>query len=499
MNTPQAPNIVLITTDQQRHDTVAPWAPAFLRTPHTDRLQREGVNFAAAYAQCPLCTPTRLSILTGQSPARSGIQWFDYPPLADEAQTLPARLRRRGYQTAAIGKMHFHPHRARHGFDEMIITEDYYRAMARAGHPQQPMRHGLGQNEVYPTCSTVPEALSITNWIADQSVEYLVERRDPTRPFFLWCSFSKPHPPFDPPEPYYSMYRHSPIPEPVFGDWSRSTRCPEALKRMREQMSFDQVPPEVVREMRSAYYGLVTQCDYQMGRVLGALAEAGQYDNTLILFTSDHGDYLGDFGNGAKNLFHEPASHVPFVMVPPRQWGEAHHGRTVDQPVTHTDILPTCLAAAGDADAAGGEGDGQDLLALVRGDLARPRRYVDGICETNPPSKPAAASLRAWAGLTDGRWKYIWYPEGGLEQLFDLHTDPREERDLAQEPQQASQKQRLRDALIEIHQQPHYHRQGFVRDGQLQACPLRGDSTNDRRAQSWPAIFTGLKPSDAKH
>jgi len=195
-------------------------ARASCAPPHFDQLRREGLTFTSAYADCPSCVPSRVSIMTGQFVTSHGMaRNGQTSTVMGRERTLPAYMRALGYQTAAIGKMHFGPQRLRHGFDEMILPDDYYREMIRRGASLQPMRHGLGQNELYPTMATVPESQTLTNWIAEQCLEYIRVRRDPTVPFFLWCSFSKPHPPLDPPEPYYSMYRGCAIAEPVYGDW----------------------------------------------------------------------------------------------------------------------------------------------------------------------------------------------------------------------------------------------------------------------------------------
>ncbi len=230
MPEPKQPNILLVTTDQQRYDASGGAGPSFLRTPHYDNLRREGITFTSAYADCPICVPSRVSIMTGKSAFAHGMTVNGQTTgVIGRHDSLPACLREAGYQTAAIGKMHFTPQRARHGFDEMILPDDYYREMRRRGHELQPMHHGLGQNELYAGMATVPEALTLTSWIAEQCVSYIRERRDPTVPFFLWCSFSKPHPPLDPPEPYYSMYRDCDIPAPVCGDWSERRRLPAGV------------------------------------------------------------------------------------------------------------------------------------------------------------------------------------------------------------------------------------------------------------------------------
>ena len=483
------PNILLITTDQQRFDTVGPSAPSFLRTPHLDVLAREGVTFSRAYSDCPSCVAARVGIMTGQFVGTHGMRGNgSTSAVLDREATLPAYLRQLGYQTAAIGKMHFTPERARHGFDEMILPADYYREMARSGSPVQPMHHGLGQNELYPGMATVPEAQTLTSWISEQCVEFVKDRRDPTAPFFLWCSYSKPHPPLDPPEPYYSMYRNSPIPEPYVGDWAVADDCPAAFDRFRQSWSMDLIPPEVIREARAAYYGLITQIDYNLGRVFAALQDEGLLEDTFILFTSDHGEHLGDHNTGGKVFFTEPSSHVPFILRMPKSWGRRMHGTTVDVPVTFADILPTVLQAANGEEpiAVPKHVDGMDLVALARGDIKEPRTYVEVTCDEEP----------SYFGITDGRWKYTWFPEGSRELLFDLEADPHEQHDLSQDPGYAETCSEFHSVLVEKDRE----RGGqFSQNGKMMHRPLRNDSEQDRRNRSWPGFHTEHFPVDVRH
>lgn len=486
---PSKPNILLITADQQRYDATGMTGPSFLRTPHFDNISREGVTFSRAYSDCPLCVPARVSIMTGKQVFTHGeYRNGDTTKRIDRDQSLPGCLRSLGYQTAAIGKMHFTPQRARHGFDEMILPADYYRQMQSSGLPYQPMRHGLGQNELYAGMATVPESLTLTSWIAEQCVNYILDRRDPTVPFFLWCSFSKPHPPLDPPEPYYSMYRNCPIPDPIHGDWSRDENCPEPVKRFRQQWSQDLIPPEIIREARSAYYGLITQNDYNMGRVFAALQDLDMLKDTLIVYTSDHGDFLGDHHCGCKFFFHEPSAHVPFVVRPPKSWGYDLHGTTNAAPVTHADILPTLVKAAGGEPPAGL--DGIDLIAAARGQ-AQPRRYLEAGQEI-----PGVA----YAALTDGRWKYIYYPEGHREQLFDIDNDPGELHDLAGAAEQtadhAAELTRLREELIRRNVA---RKSPLVKDGRLVELPIRQESERERRSGNWPGFHTDSFQADIRH
>jgi arylsulfatase A-like enzyme len=477
------PNILFVTTDQQRHDAAGDAGPPFLRTPHFDHLCREGVRFMGARADCPICVPARVSIMTGKTVFGHGMDGNGQTTeVMGRDATLPALLRACGYQTAAIGKMHFGPMRARHGFDEMLLPDDYYRAMRRSGEACQPMVHGLGQNELYPSMATVPEAMTLTSWIAEQCVSYIRDRRDPTCPFFLWASFSKPHPPLDPPEPYYSMYRGCPIPEPVFGDWSEDERCPVAFQRQRESWSCDLVPPEVIREARAAYYGLITQIDYNMGRIFAALQDQGLFRDTLIVYLSDHGEFLGDHHTGGKFTFHEASARVPFVLRLPQSWPDAVYG--VEHPglVTHADVLPTLLAAAGGA--APDDADGLDLAALARGETEG-RAYLE-----------ATAMGGTYFAITDGRWKYIHYPEGGAEQFFDLQDDPLERRDRALAGAPPAEMAALRDELVARHRQ---RQSPWLEDGGLPRKPARGDTTRERRNRSWPGYHTDHCGLDVCH
>ncbi len=486
---PGQPNILFVTTDQQRYDSCGPQAPAFMRMPHFDLLCREGITFSRGYSDCPICVPARLSMLTGKHAYTHGMLGNgESRKVVDREGTLPTCLRELGYQTAAIGKMHWGPERTRHGFEEMILPADYYLEMSRSGQPLQPMRHGLGQNELYPTLATVPESQTLTNWIAEQCVRYIHDRRDPTRPFFLWCSFSKPHPPLDPPEPYYSMYRGCAIPEPVYGEWSTPEKCPPEIERQRQNWSADLLTPEVLREARAAYLGLITQIDYNLGRVLSALQDLNLLAETLIVYTSDHGEFLGDHHCGSKVQFHEPAAHVPFVVRPPRSWANRLHGTTVKTPVSHCDILPTLVRAAGGEPPA--DVDGLDLVALARGELKNPRCYVVGQCGWH------GGAQGGWTGITDGELKYIWFPEGGYEHFFNLDADPYELRNLADRPEYAERKAELRAALIENHAR---RNSALVADGQLVKREIQNDSVRDRRAANWPGLHTERFNVDVRH
>lgn len=281
------------------------------------------------------------------------------------------------------------------------------------------------------------------------------------------------------------MYRNCNIPEPVFGDWSEGENVPYAFRAMRERQSFDLVPPEIIREARAAYYGVITQIDYNMGRVFSALQDMGIFNDTLIIYTSDHGEYLGDHHAGAKGFFHEPSAHVPFVLRMPQGWEKRQHGTQNSHLVTLADILPTVVSAAGGAPPP--DVDGIDLVALARGD-AEPRPYLESINGT--------AEAPGNLAITDGRWKYIWFPVGGSEQLFDLETDPYELKDLAGQADFADQRHRLHSELI---QRQSDRKSALVEDGNLVVLPVPNETEADRRNRSWPGYHTEFHPVDVRH
>ncbi len=478
-------NIILITTDQQRYDTIGDLAPDYMRMPHTQYLINQGISYTNAYSQCPLCVPARISIMNGKFPHTTGATTnCETTDVMGTRDTLPDLMRQAGYQTIAIGKMHFGPQRAKHGFDEMIIPDDYFREMQRSGSMIQPMRHGMGQNEIYPALSTVPEAMTMTSWISEKCVEYIRDRRDPSQPFFMWCSYSKPHPPFDPPEPYYSMYRNEDIAEPVFGDWSDDEHAPLAFKRLRQMWGYDKISPKIMKEAKAAYYGLLTQIDYNMGRIFSALQDFDMLKDTLILFTSDHGEYLGDHHTAAKFFLHQPSTHVPFILRLPPTLNDTLGGTKVDIPVTHADILPTLVKLAGGE--VPKDVDGQDLLAVLE-KKQEPRKYVEMVSEMG---------MLESIGLTDGKMKYIWYMEDQCEQLFDLEKDPMELKNIVHDPAYAAIKEELKQDLINSE---HSKKLGHSKDGKLATIPPLNDGERHRRAHPWPGYHTEYCNIDVKH
>jgi arylsulfatase A-like enzyme len=357
------------------------------------------------------------------------------PIPVDPACSLPGLLTQAGYQTRAQGKMHFEPRRCNYGFEHMELLEDYYRYMAKHPHLGIPADHGLCQNELEPGISTVSESNSLTHWIVDRSVDFL-ETRDDTRPFFLWTSFSKPHPPLDPCANYWMLYQNADVPYPVHGDWSLTPDdVPTGMRAPTWRLNnCDRFSPELLRESKRAYYAVITQIDYNLGRLFARLKELGLDDNTIIIFTSDHGEMLGDHHLGAKSCFLEGASHVPMlVYVPPALKPVLPGGSHCDELVELTDVYRTCLGIAGVQIPADHICDGLDLREIADGSVRRER--FEGQCGTHH-------------AVIEGDIKYIYCEAGPVELMFDLKNDPYEQYDLAHKDEHAELLEKMRQYLL---------------------------------------------------
>jgi arylsulfatase len=479
------PNILLITTDQQRFDTIHaannrdyPGNP-FIRTPHLNWLCDNGIHFSRCYSDAPVCIAARTTIMTGRHGYTNGQTTNSGSTLPiDPACSLPGLLTNAGYQTRAEGKMHFLPNRAHYGFEHMEILDDYYREMAR--HPEwgMPTDHGLGQNEMEPAISTVDESHSLTHWVIDRSINFL-ETRDPTRPFFLWTSFSKPHPPFDPCLPYWLQYQNDEVPEPVFGDWSKAIDdiSPGFLAQSYILNNLDRFSPTLIGDIRRAYYALITQIDYNLGVLFARMRELDLLNNTLILFTSDHGEMLGDHHLGAKSVFFEGSAHIPLIVCPPG-FPDDQRGATCESIATLADILATCTAVAEVPIPPDYDHDGIDLFAMGRGDISRP--VFTGECGEH-------------FAILEGRYKYIYCLNGGAELLFDLKSDPYEQHNLMHQSAHSINLARLRQHLVE-HMQ--HHHPETVADGQI--IPQAVREVRDLRSR-WPGFHSRRHPDEVLH
>lgn len=477
------PNVLLITTDQQRFDTIHAAGNPHIFTPHLDWLSYQGIQFTRCYSDCPACVPARATIMTGRYGIRNGYvgNTAAIHPLADHA-TLPAILTRSGYQTRAVGKMHFHPFRAHYGFEHMELINDYYRYMSR--HPERGAAcpHGLGQNMSAPGINNVPEEHSLTHWVADRSVDFL-ETRDKTRPFFLWTGFTDPHPPFDPCENYWNLYRDVEPPQPARGDWSET---PESVPQAFMVPTYiggnvHTYSPKMVSSMRKAYYACITQIDYNLGVLFARLRELGMLTNTWIIFTTDHGEMLGDHHMSSKSVHFEGSAHIPMLIRPPDGYLDGKYlGTTCNEIVSLADILPTLVSITGAPVPEELDIDGFSLLESVDGTHRREVFFGESeYCHL----------------AMDERFKYHFTHYGGEELLFDISADPYETRNLAPLPEHTETLKRMRSLLADK-----LGRQGHpaAKNGRIESVrePL---SRRDIHKKLWPGFHSHLYPTDLMH
>jgi len=434
----ERPNIVLILTDHFRGDCLGRLGHPVAETPHLDSMSREGAVFTHGYTPCPSCIAARRSLMTGLSPYSQGMVGYkDGLPWHYE-QTMAGELTRAGYQTINIGKTHFHPPRLHLGFEQLITSGEYGEWLA--AHPDvdvEKFAHGVHGNSWMARPNHLPEHLMEETWFVSRARDFL-RKRDPTRPFFLCLSFNGPHPPWCPPAVYYDQFIHRELPMPVVGQWA-VRHAEEAGEPLDVNSWRGRVSDHLNHRARAAYFGYLAYLDAQVGRLMNILLRGGMR-NTFCLFTSDHGEMLGDHNLWRKTYAYEASARVPFlVRMPPAMEGERN--RAIPQPVGWEDIMPTFLEVAGAPVPEAVEG--RSLLPLLRGDTEGWREYYHG------EHSPCYAPTNANQFLSDGMWKYVWNPITGEEQLFHIAEDPDECDDLVGVPAMASMLEMWRGRMVQ--------------------------------------------------
>ena len=442
------PNVLFLMADQLRGDFLGCAGNPAASTPNLDRLAARGALFRRAYSSTPSCTPARAAILTGRSPWGHGM--LGYHRVRERYTVeLPRLFAEAGWRTHAVGKNHFHPQRNTHGYDTIELDEsgrreseefvsDYRAWFARVAPGEDPDATGIGWNDYRAATYVLPEELHPTTWTAERAVAFLEEHPDDA-PFFLKVSFARPHSPYDPPERFLERIDPAAVPVPRAGAWSEEAfgafHAPEKYTAARNALRL-----ETTLQSRRYYLASLAFVDEAIGRILAALESSGELENTLILFTSDHGDMLGDHHLWRKTYAYEGSAGIPLIVW----WGDdvldAPRGQVRDEPVELRDVLPTFLDA-GDLPIPASV-EGASLLRLVRGPAAwRPWLDLEHATCYWPEN--------VWNALTDGRTKYVYQAYDGHEQLFDLQADPGETRDLASDPGRAEELGRWRARLIE--------------------------------------------------
>lgn len=422
----ERPNVLVITLDHLRADSVGANGSAWMRTPHLDRLVRDGVSFRHAFINGIACSPSRASLFTGRYPRHHGVR-TNGVPLPESAVTLTHVLRDAGYYTGQFGKLHFLPHggdrnhRAVHpsyGFHELQIADepgpyddDYGRWLwtqgpdaREAGRAIMPADRTGFDYAVFPG----DERLTHASWVASETIGFI--RRNAGKRFFAHAGFYAPHPPLNPPKSQLARYADVKIPPRAFVAGEL-----ELLPKRYQQAGrrWAGLPEAKWDDYRRHFYAMVSHADDQIGRIVDALGAAGVSDRTLVIVTSDHGDYLGDHGLNLKSpLVFDQVFNVPLIVRGP---GVPARG-AVDGLVELVDVMPTVLEMLQIAPPAG-----------IKGASFRPLLQGSGGGRSVVYAEhPEMRMVRT------GGAKYASHPDG--EVLFDLRRDPGEHRNVATEP-----------------------------------------------------------------
>jgi arylsulfatase len=469
MPAPDRPNIILIITDQQRYDTIAALGYPHMETPHLDRLVREGVSFDNCFITAPSCAPSRASLFTGLYPHTTGIvknadRW---------TRTWVEQLADSGYRCVNVGKMHTFPFDTPAGFHERYVVENkdrFLEGRCFLDEWDKGLRaRGLvkQQRELYRKRADYRKSLGAFDWklpedahsdvfTADMAIHWLRNKPKTDGPLFMEVGLPGPHPPYDPPRRYAEKY----LDKDLRIDSVRTEDLegqPTALKKLRQhnfEVDHDSVvhlpdpTPEQRHRQRAYYFGNITLIDEKIGEIMDALDERGTLENTVIIFTSDHGDCLTDHGHSQKWTMYDTITRVPCLV-----WGKGRFapGKRFDGLCQWMDLGPTILELAGVERPEWMEANSL-LPALTRNDQVEGREYVfaehgrDGIL--NGTAFMTMVRSRSWKLV-----HFIDHPDG---QLFDLQNDPREENNLWDQPEHNVQKQNLLEVLRQWLIQSHY-------------------------------------------
>jgi choline-sulfatase len=428
-------NILLVMADQLGPRTLPAYGNRVVKAPNLARLGQEGVVFDHAYCSSPLCAPSRASMITGSLPSRIGV-YDNGAELPASAPTIAHRLRVHGYRTCLAGKMHFLGPDQLHGFEERL-TPDIYPAGLHwipdwdtSPAVRLPWYHDM--TSVFE--AGVGEAslqLDYDEEVAFRSVRaiYDLARVRDARPFLLVASFSHPHDPWEVPAEYWDRYKDVTIDGPRVPAIPDSELDPHS-RRIREMCAGNgiEVPDEVVLNARRAHYAAVSYIDDKVGQLLGALETVGLRDETVVIFTADHGEMLGERGLWYKMSFFEDSVGIPLIVSAPAKFPP----RRVDTSVSLLDMVPT-LAELGGVNPTTGTGhlDGASLVPLLSGESATRADTVVG-------EYLAEGALAPVVMIRRHSLKFVSSP-GDPDQLFDLTADPAELINLAAEPKRVDE------------------------------------------------------------
>ncbi|NDJ87322.1 MAG: sulfatase-like hydrolase/transferase, partial [Chloroflexi bacterium] len=445
--------------DQLRADCLGCYGDAIVRSRAIDDLAARGTVFQMAFAQHPQCVPSRSSVMTGRYPHVNG-STSNHAPMADNEQTLPEYLQGHGYFTAAFGKTHLFsvketssyqfsmlsggqtsnrtsPELLRPDYTNWLKANGYWDAVLQQYSSRAlPEYHETFQAVVSP----VPSEAYIDCWVGDQSTAFLLNQAQAKQPFFMFVGFPNPHNPFEPPEPYASLYRPADMPIPLSFHSDLSAKPPQHLaykRRGRANLghNYEHLTAEKLRRVIAHYYASVTLVDDQVAKIVNALEASGLIDNTIIIFLSDHGELLGHHGMLLKStdafpMLYDKSLHVPLIIAGP----EVIPGQSIDTSVELVDLFPTLVDLIGLPIPP--EVQGLSLLPLMQGDAPPSRQHI-------------FAESGAVKMLRGERYKLIYYPGQPYGELYDLEADPLEMTNLHADQDYVELRTELTQALLD--------------------------------------------------
>jgi arylsulfatase len=447
------PNILLLMTDQQRWDALG-CTGGWVDTPNIDRLAAEGVRFANAYTNSPVCVPARVSLAIGRYPHNHGVWRNKQYTLPAKSPTWMRAVRDAGYRTSVFGKTHLHAHSGDLRERESLVRAYGLDHVDEITGPRASARTATNLTELWREAgvldeymrdledrlanrpwdsrpSPVPLELYPDVYVGRQAARYL-RAQTGSKPWFCWVSFGGPHEPWDAPEPYASRYDPGAMPPPIERGEAEGDR-PKGLldKRLaREPLPFDAAD---VARLRANYAGNVTLIDDQIGDILRVVEERGELDRTVVAFVSDHGEMNGDFQLLYKHNFLGPAVRVPLIVrLPPGAASDAGVGAVTDTMVELMDLGATLVELAG--------------ATQIKRSLAH--SAVPVLTDPSQSHRDSAlAEMRREIMLATPEWKIAVNRAGDVYLLFDLRADPTERHNLAARPEYRETEQRLRRML----------------------------------------------------
>jgi choline-sulfatase len=426
--TPRKPNILFVMADQLAAQFLAPYGHKLVQTPNLSRLAREGVVFENCYSTSPLCAPARATVMNGLLSSRTGV----YDNAAEFPSAIPTwahYLRIAGYQTCLSGKMHFVGPDQLHGLEERLTTDIYPADFGwtpdwRLKQERIDWWYHNMTSVLQPGIAEISNQLEFDDDVCFQATRKLYDyaRFTPEKPFALMASFTHPHDPYAARKKFWDLYKDEDIELPSVPKMERA-QLDAHSQRLYDVSAMDDytVTHADIRAARHGYFANISYVDDLLGQLINTLEATGQLDNTTIIFTSDHGDFLGERGLWYKMSYLEPAAHIPLIIWNPK----SYKPRRVKEPVSLADIAPT-IAAIGGTTALARAVDGRSLVAQLEGAEENPEATAWGEYLAEGAVAPLYMVRR-------GPWKFIHSPVDP-DQLFNLVDDPLELNNLTSHP-----------------------------------------------------------------